>query len=293
MNLNDFIVNIFCETDDFMKNFFPARTIRTRGPLPQLADSEVLTMEIVGEIPGFDTDKEIFGFFKRFYRDYFPALTNRVNFARQAANLRLVKKRLFQYIADEFKDVIAVIDSFPVPVCRFARARFSKLFRGVAAYGKELGNQTFYGFRLHVKINSLGMIQAFEMAPANVHDLKMLYELAEGDCGIMLADRAYLSQPVKEQLLVKQGLELSVPTKYGQPSLLSSEQLGKRKRLRRSIETVGSQLAHDLHIKKIWARDLWHLANRICRKILAHTFAVMFCLRERLNPLSLKKLVSI
>jgi hypothetical protein len=35
------------------------------------------------------------------------------------------------------------------------------------------------------------------------------------------------------------------------------------------------------------------LANRICRKILAHTFAVMFCLREELNPLSLKKLVSI
>ena len=34
MNLNDFIVNVFCETDDFMKNYFPARTIRTRGPFP-------------------------------------------------------------------------------------------------------------------------------------------------------------------------------------------------------------------------------------------------------------------
>ena len=293
MNLNDFIVNVFCETDDFMKNFFPARTIRTRGPLPQLADSEVLTMEIVGEILGFDTDKNIFGFFRNFYHDYFPALTNRVNFVRHAANLWLVKKRLFDHIAEKFKDAVTVIDSFPIPVCRFARARFSKLFRGVAAYGKELGNQTFYGFRLHVKINSLGMIQTFEMAPANVHDLRMLDELTEADRGIILADRAYLSQPVKEQLLGKQGLELSVPTKYGQPSPLSSQQLGKRKRLRRSIETVGSQLAHDFHIKKVWARDLWHLANRICRKILAHTFAVMLCLREKLNPLSLKKLVSI
>jgi hypothetical protein len=293
MNLNDYIVNVFCETDDFMKFYFPARTIRTRGPLPQLADSEVLTMEIVGEMLGFDTDKNIFGFFWNFYQDYFPALTNRVSFTRHAANLWLVKKRLFEHIAEKFKDTVNVIDSFPVPVCRFARARFSKLFRGVAAYGKELGNQTFYGFRLHVKINSLGMIQTFEMAPANVHDLRMLDELTEGDSGILLADRAYLSQLVKEQLLVKQGLELSIPTKYGQPSPLSAKQLGKRKRLRRSIETVGSQLTHDLHIKKIWARDLWHLTNRICRKILAHTFAVMFCLRENLNPLSLKKLVSI
>jgi hypothetical protein len=293
MNLNDFIVNIFCETDDFMKKFFPGRTLRTRGPLPQMADSEVLTMEIVGEILGFDTDKNIFGFFKSFYNHYCPTLTSRVSFVRQAANLWVVKKSLFEYIATRFKDVIAVIDSFPIPACRFARARFSKLFRGIAAYGKELGNQTFYGFRLHVKINSLGMIQAFELAPANVHDIRMLPELTEGDGGMLLADRAYLSQPLKTQLLAQQGLELSIPTKYGEPTTLCPGQLGKRKWLRRSVETVGSQLAHNFHVKKIWARDLWHLVNRICRKILAHTFGVMFCLRENLNPLSLKKLVSI
>jgi hypothetical protein len=292
MNLNDFIVNVFCETDDFMKKFFPNRTLRTRGPLPQMADSEVLTMEIVGEILGLDSDKDIFGFFKSFYRHYFPKLTNRVNFVRHAANLWIVKKCLFDHIASRFKDAIAVIDSFPIPVCRFARARFSKLFRGVAAYGKELGNQTFYGFRLHLKINSLGMIQAFDLAPANVHDIRMLPELTESDSGMLLADRAYLSEPLRQELLAKQGLELSIPTKYGKPTTLSPEQLGKRKRLRRSVETVGSQLAHDFHVKKIWARDLWHLTNRICRKILAHTFSVIFCLRENLNPLSLKKLIS-
>ena len=50
MNLDNFIVNIFCEIDDFMKKYLPERTLRTRGSMPQLADSEVLTMEIVGEI---------------------------------------------------------------------------------------------------------------------------------------------------------------------------------------------------------------------------------------------------
>ena len=293
MNLNDFIVNVFCQTDDFIKNFFPERALRRRGPMPQMTDSEVLTMEIVGEILGFDTDKDIFGFFRDFYGHYFPTLTSRVSFVRHAANLCDVKKRLFEHIAQRFTDVVCIIDSFPVPVCRFARARFSKLFRGIAAYGKELGNQTFYGFRLHVKINSLGMIQAFDMAPANVHDIRMLGELTEGDKGILLGDRAYLSEPLHRELLEEQGLELSVPTKYSEPTQLTPDQLRKRKRLRRSIETMGSQLVHDLHVKKIWARDLWHLANRICRKILAHTFSVMFCLREQLSPLSLKKLVSI
>jgi len=292
MNLNDFIVQIFCEVDDFMKKSFPERTLRKRGPLPQLADSEVLTMEIVGELLGQQTDKAIFQFFKRFYRHYFPKLTCRVSFARQAANLCSVKQRLFAYLAKRFKDTIEVIDSFPVAVCRFARAKRCKLFKGLAAYGKELGNQTFYGFRLHVKINSIGMIQTFDLAPANVHDIHMLRELTETDSGLLLGDRAYLSEALRQELLEKQALELSVPTKYGKASQLDSLQLRVRKRIRRLIETVGSQLTHYFAIKRVWARDLWHLTSRVCRKVLAHTFSVILCLNNDLRPLSFCKLVT-
>ena len=67
MSLDDFTANIFCETANFMKNFFEPKMLRTRGPRPQLADSEVLTIEIVGEILALETDKAIFEFFKRFY----------------------------------------------------------------------------------------------------------------------------------------------------------------------------------------------------------------------------------
>jgi len=292
MNLNDFIVNIFCEVDDFMKQNFPNRTLRQRGPLPQLADSEVLTMEIVGEFLGLQTDKKIFQLFKRSYKHYFPKLTTRISFVRQATNIWAVKLCLFEYIARRFGDTIRVIDSFPIPVCRFARARNSKLFKGIASYGKETGNQTFYGFRLHVKINSIGMIQAFDLAPANVHDIQMVRELSGDDSGLLLADRAYFSEPLKQELLMGQGLELSVPTKYGRPTELDVKQLQFRKRIRRLIETVGSQLSWTFDIKKTWARDMWHLTNRICRKVLAHTFSVLFCIREGLSPLSFSKLVT-
>ena len=293
MNLDDFIVNIFCETDDFMKKFFPQRSLRTRGPLPQLTDSEVLTIEIVGELLGLDTDKAIFELFKRFYRHYFPKLGCRVTFARQAAKLWAIKQGLFKHIAERFRDTMIVLDSFPMAVCRFARAKGSKLFKGIARYGKELGNQTFYGFKLHVKINSIGMIQSFDLTAANVHDIHMVRELTAGDAGLLLADRAYLSKPLKTELLEFQGLELSVPTKYGRPSELSPKQLRFRKRVRRLIETVGNQLINNLHVKKVWARDLWHLTNRICRKILAHTFCVLFCLREQIRPLRFSKLITV
>jgi hypothetical protein len=99
----------------------------------------------------------------------------------------------------------------------------------MAAYGKEIGNQTFYGFRLYVKINSLGVIQTFELAPANIHDIKMLPEPTRSDSVMLLADRAYLSEPFKQQLLEQQGLELSIPTKCGESTHLSQQELCKRK----------------------------------------------------------------
>ena len=38
--------------------------------------------------------------------------------------------------------------------------------------------QTFYGFRLHLRLNWPGPITGFSLAPANVHDLAMALELA-------------------------------------------------------------------------------------------------------------------
>ena len=90
--LTTFIITVFCLVDDWMAG----KRLRQRGPQPQLSDSEVLTMEIVGEFLGIDTDKGLFLFFRRHYGDWFPALRriHRTTFTRQAANLWAAKTRL-------------------------------------------------------------------------------------------------------------------------------------------------------------------------------------------------------
>jgi hypothetical protein len=52
VDLNTFIVAVFCLIDERLKD---RRIRRRRGPAPKLSDSEVLTMEIVGEFLGIDT----------------------------------------------------------------------------------------------------------------------------------------------------------------------------------------------------------------------------------------------
>ena len=112
---------------------------------------------------------------------------HRTTFARQAANLWKIKERLQTFLqrmtrADR---QLSIIDSFPVPVCRFARAGRCKRLAGIAAFGyDELAEgfpsiQTFYGLRGHVRIAWPGVIMRAELAPANTSDVRMAPHVLE------------------------------------------------------------------------------------------------------------------
>ncbi len=179
MDLSTFIVAVFCLIDDQLKDL---GRLRTRGPAPTLCDSEVITIEVVGEFLGIDEDTQLFGYFRRHYAHYFPNLlrVHRTTFTRQAANLWKVKELLWQeLLADTPHDpAFALADSFPLPACLFARAYRCSRFKGEAAFGKDtLLKQTFYGFRVHARVCWPGVITRISVAPANAHELSVLPEL--------------------------------------------------------------------------------------------------------------------
>ena len=49
------VINVFCLINDVFQQHFPS-PLRTRGYEPTLSDSEVITIEIVGEWLGHDKD---------------------------------------------------------------------------------------------------------------------------------------------------------------------------------------------------------------------------------------------
>jgi hypothetical protein len=292
MDLSTFIVAVFCLVDDRLKDRGP---LRQRGPTPKLSDAEVLTIEIVGEFLGIDTDKALHSHFRRHYGEWFPALgeVHRTTFARQAANLWKVKELLWQELLTlaPHDPAFAICDSLPLPACLFARAYRCRRFRGEAAFGKDtLLRQTFYGFRVHVRVAWPGLITHFSVAPANAHELSVLPEIVEGTRGVVVGDRNYHSPKTKEELLSAMGIELVAPysSKKRDPAPKKSALLS---RLRYRIDTVFSQLVERYCVKRVWARDLWHLASRVLRKVLSHTVA--FLLNHQMDnpPLQLSKLL--
>ena len=218
---------------------------------------------------------------------------HRTTFARQAANLWKVKERLWQELLAlaPHDPAFALVDSMPLPACLFARAYRCERFRGEAAFGKDtLLKQTFYGFRVHLRVCWPGVITRFSVAPANAHELSVLPELAEHTSGLIVGDRNYHS-PKTGQELAGMGVELVAPysSKKRDPHPKRSVFLS---RLRYRIDTVFSQLTERYCVKRVWARDLWHLAGRLLRKVLSHTIAFLLNHQAGNPPLQLSKLLA-
>ena len=291
MDLSTFIVSVFCLIDDRLKG----RRLRQRGPTPKLSDAEVITIEIVGEFLGLDTDKAIHRFFRRHYAEWFPTLgvVHRTTFCRQAANLWKVKEDLWQELLAlaPHDPTFALVDSLPLPACLFARAYRCRRFRGEAAFGKDtLLKQTFYGFRMHLRVAWPGLITRLSVAPANAHELSVVPEIIEGTSGLLVGDRNYHS-PRTSQELAGMGVELLSPysSKKRDPHPERSAFLS---RLRYRIDTVFSQLTERYSIKRVWAKDSWHLASRLLRKVLSHTIAFLLNHRAGNKPLQLSQLLT-
>ena len=89
MDITTYLISVYCLIDDWLKG----KRIRQHGSQPRLSDSEVLTIEVVGEFLGIDTDQWLYTFFRSFFGDWFPKLQeiDRTTFARQVANLWVIK----------------------------------------------------------------------------------------------------------------------------------------------------------------------------------------------------------
>jgi hypothetical protein len=134
-----------------------------------------------------------------------------------------------------------------------------------------------------------GVVSRLSVAPANAHELWVLPELTERSAGLIVGDRNYHS-PKSSRELAGMGVELLAPysSKKRDPHPKRSALLS---RLRYLIDTVFSQLTERYSVKRVWARDLWHLTSRLLRKVLSHTVAFLLNHQVGNPPLQLSKLL--
>ena len=147
-------------------------------------------------------------------------------------------------------------------------------FRGEASFGKDFViRQTFYGFRLHVRLCWPGVISRIVLAPANIWEPTVVPELAEQTLGLLVGDRNYDAPRIAAEL-AEHGVELLAPPRHKSRDPHPSWNL-VLSHVRYRIDTVFGQLTERFRAKRVWARDSWHLWSRLLRKVLSHTLALL------------------
>lgn len=297
MDRDDFIIAVFlvvCEHYQAVKKQY---RIRRGGFAPTLSDEEVITMEICGEYFKLGCDKDLFAYFHTHYRHFFPKLTDRSIFVRQAANLWQIKaaiqKRLV-VVSGQANDPVQVIDTLPLPVCVITRAMRDHCFKTEADFGYcAAKDMHYYGFKLGLRVSRLGMITHYPLLAARPHDIQSLDTLLEGFEGMVPADKGFIDEYRQSLLLERHRIAVITPVRKNMQTNLPSQLFRFCKRVRKFVETVGSHLTERFGVDQIRVHDLWHFQHRLIRKILAHTVCVFLNLIFGRPPLDLDGLVSL
>jgi hypothetical protein len=256
---------------------------RRPGPRSAFSDSEVITVTLVAELLGLDTEAGFLADLARHHRALFPSLTERSRFNRRrrrsteathrirAALMARVLGRLEPEEAD-----LGVIDSRPAPVVGFQHARGRHRWYGEASYGRVAAKrETIYGFTLHLLIAHAGLIVDFALAPAHHPDGVFTEQLpADKARWTVLGDKDPLNAPLQAWLAERNALLLLTPKRSDQRRQQPAPLTKAITHFRQAIETDNSQLAHPFHRDRNWAKRLSGLGARIQAKLTAHTIGI-------------------
>lgn len=285
---------IFSICQSFSSQVFNSEgNITRRAPKPRASDMEIVALSL------YQTAMEIESecvFFNRIEREM-PDLARRVGTRR---NYNERRKASYPY-AEKLRAIIAksmeaenperiyVIDSMPIESCRFARAKNSRIYRENADNAPWYGycashKQHYFGYKLHVVCTPDGVVEYYDLTPANVADIDMIPEVRErfGNC-ILLGDTGYLNRFMAMDLFDYAKIELVVPYRKNMKDVpvLPAGFGPARKR----VEVVFSQLVAQFQMRRLLAKRQRGLFGRVVSKMTLFTM-LQYLNFTRKEPLS-------
>ena len=294
-DFDDFCLWMYVVIDDIWQQISPL--YKRPGPQPVCSDSELVTMALVGECRGWDTETVMLSHW-RDHRDLFPHIPSQSRFNRRRRNLmqafNLIRRIVLRWL-DVAQDRQCVIDSLPIPAVQFHLVPSST--GDWAAYGATFGKvpskkQTIFGYKLHLLVTMGGVILDFELAPANVSDVEIGFELLTEHTDLhVIGDKGYISAKKAAELWGSNRLRLETLPRRNQKRQVSPTVRRLINSVRQIIETVNGQLTEQFYIEINHAHTFWGLCTRLHTKLAAHTLCVFLNrLLDNPNFLQIKSL---
>lgn len=245
---------------------------------PKMSDCEIITMSILCESIGIDSENYLFGKLKSDHFQDFPNLISRSRFNRRRKQLGLKISELNAKISSHLNEGenTFLVDSIPIPVCQMAREKSSKICKqdydtapdkGYSAVSKSW----YYGYKLHLVTSIKGVFSSMDLTKASVHDIHYLKDIKHSGLNncTLIADKGYLSKPYQMDLFNTRQIRLETPKRYNQHDKEPFHFIFKKSRKR--IETLFSQLCDQHMLKRNYAKTRIGISIRVLCKITSVT----------------------
>ena len=241
------IEEIFCEIDDFCKEFYQDQTKyllsnlnRKRNRYCRMSSSEIMTILILFHLSHYRTFKDFYHeCVIKYWQSYFPDLVSYNRFLELKSFVVPILAVYMKYKSGA-ETGMYYIDSTTLKVCHNQRIHRHKVFDNIAKRGKS-SMGWFFGFKLHLVINHKGEIMSFCLTPGNIDDRKPMESLLKNLKGTDCGDKGYISK-IKTQTLFEKGLNFVTKTKANMQKIARTNFEKYLLAQRSIVETVIEQL---------------------------------------------------
>jgi len=255
------------------------------GRNPKFSDVKVMTLALAAEFLSMDSDNRLFDLIKDSTFFSLHGLIERSAFNRRRKGVCHYFNTVLEYLSEKISPAedVFIVDSFPIEVCRFARAKRVRICKENYETAPDYGycaaqKNTYFGYKLHGLCGPVcvqrtgrasGVFKKVDLSRASIADIRYLQDIRE-EC-ILLGDKAYLSSEIQLDLFQTQDVRLFTPKRTNQKEFRQYPQIFRK--LRKRIETLFSQLCDQFMIKRNYTKTFFGLATRIMSKIVSLTVA--------------------
>jgi len=264
-SLEEAVTVLFCLVDDAYQHLSP-RCDRY-GSLKRLSDSEVITLALLQQLRGVESERSFLRDAERFFAHLFPGVVglHPSSLNRRVRKLRRFLEPLRRVVLGELAGdpETLVVDSTLLAVLHPRQVGQSAGFDG--AGWARWGSFAVYGVKLHLLCATNRVPLSYELTAANAADVLLVGELLAGagldEHGVarrLFGDLAYRSGALGEEL-AERGV------------LLAAERAERRPAIRQQAEVCFAALKRTFGMGETLATTLVGLVTRIAAKMTAYT----------------------
>lgn len=286
----DLFLTVFCLVDDWMHTRFGSsnQPRKRRGPrADEFADSEVLTLLLVGELCQVRRERAWLRQVRANYRALFPALPEDSRFCRRAQAVRELLRQFRTSIlhwAGEDVQPLRLLDSFPMPLCACYRIAQSTQPISGSSFGYNSSKKVYY-FGLHpgLLLRENGYIDDLFLGPGYLHDVPLLMayldECIDEERDVSqqewIMDKGFINQALQQAAKQVLGLTLLIRQRdYKGRGIAFFQRLLDK--LRKPIEGVISVLTENFGIEHLLVKTDIGVYRRTQAKATAFSLARYF-----------------